>query len=225
MRISVVMNCEINSIKGEHKIESIHFVKDEDKSVDKKFSSTGVAEYFIKPDVVIAENGVGANKEKLSDIIEGSGTNVSRVGLDFQGEPACNKRFSLIYNDVQSPIYAAGSCTGYPSFMHKMRIRTQDVKFNIESGFYAAMNMLDKQVQFNYLPMTNLSFEDTKIYFVGERGQPFTEVITSGDPKKGKFVQFYVYGDEIVGFCTFGYKNLHLYLWQAMKSLIMPTAA
>ena len=35
---------------------------------------------------------------------------------------------------------------------------------------------------------------------------------------------FYVYGDEIVGFVTVGYQNLHLYLWEAMKRLMMPTA-
>jgi hypothetical protein len=38
-------------------------------------------------------------------------------------------------------------------------------------------------------------------------------------------VVFYVYGNEIIGFLTVGYKNLHLYLWEAMKLLIMPTAS
>ena len=52
----------------------------------------------------------------------------------------------------------------------------------------------------------------------------FTEIITKGDPASGKFVTFYVYGNEIVGFVTCGYQKLHLYLWEAMKLLIMPTA-
>ena len=33
-----------------------------------------------------------------------------------------------------------------------------------------------------------------------------------------------IWGEEIVGFMTVGYQNLHLYLWEAMKLLIMPPA-
>lgn len=67
-------------------------------------------------------------------------------------------------------------------------MRTDDVKYNVESGFYAAMNMLDKQVEFNYIPMTALRIGDKHIYFVGERNIVFNEIITSGDPTSGKFV-------------------------------------
>ena len=45
-----------------------------------------------------------------------------------------------------------------------------------------------------------------------------------GDPNEGKFIIWYIYGEEVVGFVTVGYQNLHLYLWEAMKLLIMPTA-
>ena len=34
-----------------------------------------------------------------------------------------------------------------------------------------------------------------------------------------------MYGDEVVGILTCGFRNLHLYLWEAMKLLIMPPAA
>ncbi len=125
-----------------------------------------------------------------------------------------------------SPILAAGSCTHYPSFMHKIKVRTDDVKYNIESGFHAAMNMLDKQVEFRYLPMTPLTIGEKKLYFVGEREQPITGVIYNGKPGKSeKWVAFFTYGDEICGFLTCGYQNLHIYLLEAMKHLIMPTAA
>jgi len=45
-----------------------------------------------------------------------------------------------------------------------------------------------------------------------------------GDLASGKWVAFYVYHDEIVGFVTCGYQNLHLYLLEAMKNLVMPPA-
>lgn len=124
-----------------------------------------------------------------------------------------------------SPILAAGACTHYPSFFHKIKVRTDDVKYNIESGFYAAMNMLDKQVEFRYIPMTPLTIGDKKLFFVGEREQPITGVIYKGKVGSDKWVAFFTYGDEICGFLTCGYQNLHIYLLEAMKQLIMPSAA
>jgi hypothetical protein len=168
---------------------------------------------------------VGLPKVDLSKIVDRKeNSSVSFVGLDREGIPAANIRFSLLYNDIASPLLAAGACTGYPSFLHKMRIRTTDVKYNIEQGFYAAMNMMDKQVEFNYFHLYQLKIGNTTLYYVGEPQNAYTEVITKGDPKTGKFVTFYVYGNEIVGFVTCGYSKLHLYLWEAMKQLIMPTA-
>ena len=87
------------------------------------------------------------------------------------------------------------------------------------------MSMLDKKIEFNYIPMQRLQIGDKNIYFIGERGSPFNEVLYHGDLDGDKWVAYYVYKDEIVGFVTCGYVNLHLYLWEAMKNLIMPTAA
>ncbi len=50
-------------------------------------------------------------------------------------------------------------------------------------------------------------------------------MIINGDVAARKYVAYFVYGTEVVGFVTVGYQNLHLYLWEAMKLLIMPAAA
>jgi len=50
-------------------------------------------------------------------------------------------------------------------------------------------------------------------------------VIIEGDVEKKKFIAYFVYGKEICGVLTVGYQNLHLYIWEAMKMLIMPAAA
>lgn len=83
---------------------------------------------------------------------------------------------------------------------------------------------MDKRVEFRYMPFNPLRIADTPVYFVGERNHPFSEVIFNGDVTSGKFIAYYVYGNEIIGFVTVGYQNLHLYLWEAMKLLIMPAA-
>lgn len=89
--------------------------------------------------------------------------------------------------------------------MHKIRIRTNDIKYNIEAGFYAAMSMLDKRIEFNYIPMTSMRINNIPIFFVGERPQGFHEIIVEGDISSEKFILYYVYGNEIVGFATVGY--------------------
>ena len=96
--------------------------------------------------------------------------------------------------------------------------------YNIDAAFYAAMNMLDKRVEFRYIPHTYMTINDKAIHFVGERGQKFSEVVIDGDESTGRFVIWYVYGEEVVGFVTVGYTNLHIYLWEAFKLLIMPPA-
>lgn len=92
------------------------------------------------------------------------------MGVDAStGYPACNLRFSLQWSDIQSSVYAAGSCTQFPSFIHSVRLRTDDVKYNVEMGFYAAMNMMDKRVEWRYIPLTHFKIGDCPINFVGER--------------------------------------------------------
>jgi hypothetical protein len=130
----------------------IHFKKSKELDYEKILVGYDEPEYFIKPDVVIAENGLGDAKIDINKLIElKEGGNLSRIGVDLQTKlPASNIRFSLIYNDIMFPIYAADSCTMFPSFMHKLKVRTDDVKNNIKCGFNAAMNMLDKRCEFRY---------------------------------------------------------------------------
>lgn len=231
-RITIMMKTEITRIQGMNKVDSIYFKRnpenDEKASLNKNANDMNV-EYFVRPDIVIAENGIGAPKYDVRKLLTAgadaeNGEPPLKVGVDPLGIPATDLKFSLHYNDLFSPILAAGSCSQYPSFLHKQKIRTTDSKYNIEAGFFASMSMLDKRIEFRYFPMTSLKIGDMPIYFVGERGSPFHEVIVNGSVEDRKFVAFFVYGNEVTGFVTCGYQNLHLYLWEAMKLLVMPPA-
>lgn len=52
-------------MKGEIRLETIKFRKAEDRNPEKEFSGEGVNEYFVQPDLVIVENGVGKPKIDL----------------------------------------------------------------------------------------------------------------------------------------------------------------
>lgn len=206
--ITVIPDTKIQHIKGDYKIDSIHFSRNNsgDKNSYKVQNPMDTTDYFIKPDVVIVESGIGPPRNDLKEMIghEEAG-DLNSFMYTNEGIPISNIRFSMYQNDIMSPILAAGNCTHYPSFMHKMRVRTDDIKYNIEAGFYAAMNMLDKQVEFRYLPMTPLTIGEKKLYFVGERDQPITGLIIKGKLSDEKWVVFFTYGDEVCGFLTCGY--------------------
>jgi len=55
-RISVMMQAEITNIKGMNKIEGIYFKKNNAPKEEKN------VEYYIRPDLIIAENGIGVPK-------------------------------------------------------------------------------------------------------------------------------------------------------------------
>jgi hypothetical protein len=97
--------------------------------------------------------------------------------------------------------------------------------YNMDAAFFAAMNMLDKEVEFRCIPHKYINIDDIPIHFIGDVNQIYVETIVEGDVENNKFIVWYIYGEEVIGFCTIGYNNLHLYLWEAMKLLIMPTAS
>ena len=84
--------------------------------------------------------------------------------------------------------------------------------------------MMDKRVEFRYIPHNYIKLNGKPLHFVGEPMMHYSETIIEGDINSGKYIVWYVWGEEIVGFLTVGYQNLHLYLWEAMKLLIMPSA-
>ena len=53
------MKAEITKIQGVNKVEGIYFKKPQARGEDKH------VEYFLRPDVIIAENGLGAPKYSL----------------------------------------------------------------------------------------------------------------------------------------------------------------
>jgi hypothetical protein len=220
-RITYQPNARIVKLEGDVNLDRIVFNEEGDHG-DEKVAKT---DFFVEPDVVIVENGIGRPKKELLSMVGHQDMNSEkRVHIETEAIPGANIRFSLIHNDIHSAIFAAGSATNFPAFMAEKKLRIDNPAYNIEASFFAAMNMLDKKTEFRYIPHTFLNINDIPVHFVGEPNHNFIETIVEGDPKSDKFIVWYVMGTEVVGFATVGYTNLHLYLWEAMKLLVMPTA-
>ena len=85
-------------------------------------------------------------------IINSEQGQVNRIAVDESGLPYSNMRFSLLHNDHASSIFGVGSAASYPSFFHKLKVRTDDIKYNIEAALYASLWLLDKEVEFKHIP-------------------------------------------------------------------------
>jgi hypothetical protein len=67
----------------------------------KEFSAEGVVDHFVKPDLIIAENGIAEPHVKFNDIIENVDQETAdKLGVAQDGIPAANIRFSLYWNDI-----------------------------------------------------------------------------------------------------------------------------
>lgn len=77
------MNVELTKLKGENKLTEIRFRKANDCNPEKIFSEEGVVDYYLRPDVVIAENGLGPPKLDLNALItQREFGSLNRIGLD-----------------------------------------------------------------------------------------------------------------------------------------------
>lgn len=81
---------------------------------------------------------------------------------------------------------------------------------------------MNKRVEFRHIPHTHFTINEKPVHFIGEIGQKYSEICIEGDINSDKFIIYYCWGEEVVGVLTFGYTNLHLYIWEAMKLLLMP---
>ena len=66
-RISYQANVKVTKLDGENDLEAIYFNKEGDYSHDK----VAMTDYFVKPDIVICENGIGKPRQTLLDLVGG----------------------------------------------------------------------------------------------------------------------------------------------------------
>lgn len=214
-RISFMSEVKIVDMQGDHKLEKIVFTQPEDRN----------RELFLKPDVVLMETGRTKCHVDPRQILSFKNPDLSPTINSDTNSIRVDKRFSVVYGKIMSSILAAGESADFWSFMGRGNYRQPGVAYNTQSGMFAALNMMDKTVEMLYVPMQRIKMPDnSNVYYIGEKGFFYDEVLIDGDVTSKKFVLYLLKGDEIMGFITFGFQNLHLYLREAMKLLILPNA-
>lgn len=209
-KISVIRGAKITKVEADHKLKSISFKYD------------GFAkEYFIQPDVCIEESTLAKLDHKYHKTIFFDKPK-HRPVHDVNGTFNIDQWFSIMLHINYQGMYACGQNAQHRSFLANGTIRTPNTGFNVQSGFYAALMMLNKTTDFQYLSLERLQIGDKNMYFYGERNNMFDKVHIEGDLNSDKFICYYSRNGIVCGILTFGYTNLHLYMKQAMKHLLMP---
>lgn len=87
-RITVMMKTEITRIQGMNKVEQIYFKRNTEDDDAKGIPATDKkVEYFVRPDMIIAENGIGAPKYDIRQLLA-AGSNAEngeppiKLGID-----------------------------------------------------------------------------------------------------------------------------------------------
>lgn len=138
-RISTIFEVRTDEMKGEHSLQEIKFVD---------LNGNKGTQLFLRPDLVILESSKVINQVDYRDLLHLDNP-ANHPRLDKNLSMIVDGSFAIHYGRHNPEIFAVGQCAATKSFITKGFYRTNDVKYNIENGFYAAMSMLSKSIIFN----------------------------------------------------------------------------
>jgi hypothetical protein len=168
-------------MKGDHKLNKIEF----------KFRNFPGTNYFINPDIVLFEGELGKvdhkNMEKLF-----WAKPIFVPEIDKFNAAKIDRRFMIILHRNYEGLYACGQNAISRSFLGNKSFRTTNVGYNVESGFFAALNMLIKEVKFEYIPLERLTIGNKEVYYYGEKNGCYDEYAVDGNLSDEKFVVYYM---------------------------------
>ena len=118
-------------------------------------------------------------------------------------------------------IFCAGDVASVP-FIHTGKRYSYGHWVNAQQqGAIGALNMLDKNVAFDYVPYYWTRMWDKTLQFTGN-GSSFDEVFVDGDLSKHTFSAYYSKNGKIVGFASMGVPNATNIMYEGFKSNLVP---
>jgi len=159
----------------------------------------------LNPDVVITEMNLGDAKLPLNNLyFDPRG----KFNPSIMENNVCSVDglFSLQYKNLYSTLFAAGTCAMIASINKENNFRQLDAFYEVDSGFYAGLNMINKRVGARtswltlespqtVIPMTCFDVLGNKFAYIGERDPIYTDVIVEGELASMKFI-VYLYNLE-----------------------------
>jgi len=145
--------------------------------------------------------------------------------LDYPNIFLPDERMSINEGKRYPFIFASGS-NAYitaPGLFHA-KLRSDNMRVNYQLGYFSAISMFEYHYPFDDVVVDNCKILDKNLFYIGiEPYLPAKNIVKYINPEKGQFV-VYSYEDEnkLMGCFVFGFKNLHMFIREAMRYNILP---
>jgi NADPH-dependent 2,4-dienoyl-CoA reductase/sulfur reductase-like enzyme/nitrite reductase/ring-hydroxylating ferredoxin subunit len=201
-----------NVLKKLHEDNGVKFVTEEELNQVVPNNSSEVQNLKLKNgellpcDLLVFGTGVKPNTEIVSDIVTMEKDHI---------------KSNLFMNTSDSNIFCAGDVASVP-FMHTGKRYSYGHWVNAQQqGAIAALNMLDENVAYDYVPYYWTRMWDKTLQFTGN-GSDFDEVFVDGDLSKYTFVAYYFKNGKVVGCASMNTSNAVNIIYEGFKANLLP---
>jgi NADPH-dependent 2,4-dienoyl-CoA reductase/sulfur reductase-like enzyme len=120
-------------------------------------------------------------------------------------------------------IFAAGDITQVPFLNTNERISFGHYVNAMQQGTVAALNMLGKNISYDYVPFFWTRQWDKGLHYTGY-GTVWDEVFVTGDLSEYKFAAYYIKDNKVVGFASMNIPNAANIMTEAFRYGKVPSA-
>ena len=191
--VKFILENEISEISGQNSIAS------------KLTLSKGST---IECDMLVLGLGSKPNTEIVSDLVTMDGNHI---------------KTNLFMQTSDKNIFCAGDVCSIPFIHNGIRYKFGHWVAAQQQGAISALNMLDKNVAYDYVPYYWTRMWDKTLQFTGNASN-FDEVYIDGDISKYTFVAYYFNNGNVVGCASMNVPNATNIMYEAFKSNIVPKA-
>lgn len=119
-------------------------------------------------------------------------------------------------------IFSAGDSCSYPSIFTGERINSSHYVAAQQQGAIAALNMMNKKVQYNYIPYYWTRMWDKSLQYVGY-APVYDEIFINGNlnDKEMKFEAYYIKGNKVIAFACMNSPNSANIIYEAFRNNIV----
>jgi len=126
-------------------------------------------------------------------------------------------------NTSDENIYAAGDIVSYPYFRTGEYVNFAHYVNAQQQGSIAALNMIGKNVPYEYVPFFWTRQWDQSLQYTGY-GTVWDEVFVDGNLNELKFIAYYIKDNKIVGFASMNTPNAGNIMYEAFRNNKLPRA-
>jgi NADPH-dependent 2,4-dienoyl-CoA reductase/sulfur reductase-like enzyme len=202
------MNKTLTGIKSKSNSNTVDFITYTEKSENSEKENPQI--YYLNTlntEMVILGTGVNPNTEILESVVT--------LENNFA-------KCDAFMSTSDKNIFTAGDICSYPSIQTGERIISLHYVNAQQQGAIAALNMLGKNVLYDYVPFFWVRFFDKSLHYVGN-SESFDEVYIEGRVDEFKFIAYYIKNNKVVAFAAMNKPNAANIIYESFRNNLIPS--